>query len=166
LVLAVFPGERRIWMRLLAPDDAADLLQHAPEEQKPGLLGDLDETTRNEVSALLAYKEDATGGLMNPRFARLRPDMSVDEAISYLRMRRQGKHLAEIYYGYALDSGQCLLGIVALRDLFTADKDKTVRDIMRTKFVSASEEMDQEALAALFAQHHLLAIPCSMLMVT
>jgi magnesium transporter len=156
-VLALPLGERRIWMRLLAPDDAADLLQHAPEEERSGLLGELDETTRNGVSALLAYKEDAAGGLMNPRFARLRPDMTVDEAISYLR--RQGKHLEAIYYGYALDSEQRLLGIVALRDLFTADRDKTVRDIMRTKFVSASEEMDQEALAALFAQYHLLAIP-------
>jgi Mg/Co/Ni transporter MgtE len=43
--------------------------------------------TRREVNALLAYKEDAAGGLMNPRFARLRPDMAIDEAISYLAIR-------------------------------------------------------------------------------
>jgi magnesium transporter len=157
LVLAVPLGERRIWLRLLAPDDAADLIQHAPEGERASLVEMLDESTRNEVSALLAYKEDAAGGLMNPRFARLRPEMTVDEAISYLR--RQGEHVATIYYGYALDSEQSLLGIVALRDLFTADKNKTIREIMRTRFVSASEDMDQEALAALFAQHHLLAIP-------
>ena len=30
---------------------------------------------------------------------------------------------------------------------------------MRTRFVSATEEMDQEALARLFSEHHLLAIP-------
>ena len=30
---------------------------------------------------------------------------------------------------------------------------------MRTKFVSASDEMDQEAVARLFAEHHLMAIP-------
>ncbi len=29
LLLALPPGERRSWMRLLAPDDAADLLQEA-----------------------------------------------------------------------------------------------------------------------------------------
>ena len=49
------------------------------------MLALLDETTRNEVTALLAFKEDEAGGLMSPRFARLRPEMTVDEAISYLR---------------------------------------------------------------------------------
>jgi magnesium transporter len=94
---------------------------------------------------------------MNPRFARVRPDMSGDEAISYVR--RQSDQVRAIYYAYALDTEQHLLGIVALRDLFSADKSKTVREIMRTRFVFASEDMDQEALAKLFSQYHLLAIP-------
>jgi magnesium transporter len=58
-----------------------------------------------------------------------------------------------------LDSEQHLLGIVPLRRLMSAQKDQTVRDIMRTDFLSASEEMDQEALAKLFSQEHLLAVP-------
>src|SRR5438094_584484 len=33
------PGERRLWIRLLAPDDAADLIQAAPEDQRQNLLG-------------------------------------------------------------------------------------------------------------------------------
>jgi magnesium transporter len=150
-------GERRIWMRLLAPDDAADLIQLAPEEQRPHLLELLDDTTRREVTALLAYKEDQAGGLMSPRFARLRPDMTVDEAIGYLR--RQAAHLETMYYAYAVDSEQRLLGVVSFRDLFSADREKTVRDVMRTRFTAATEDMDQEVVARLFSEHHLLAIP-------
>ena len=30
LILEMPEGERRVWMRLLAPDDAADLIQQAP----------------------------------------------------------------------------------------------------------------------------------------
>ena|SRR5439155_25875160 len=85
LVLALPPGERRIWMRLLPPDDATDLIQETPEDQRSGLLALLDDSARREVVALLAYAEDEAGGLMSPRFARLRPHMTVDEAISYLR---------------------------------------------------------------------------------
>ena len=59
--------------------------------------------------------EDAAGGLMSPRFARLRPEMTADEAISYLR--RQTTHLETIYYAYALDENQHLLGVVTFRDL-------------------------------------------------
>jgi len=150
-------GERRIWLRLLPPDDAADLIQLAAEKQRPALLEQLDESTRREVNALLAYKEDAAGGLMSPRFARLRPDMTVDEAISYLR--RQAPQLETIYYAYALDDAQHLLGVVSFRDLFSADRGKTVREAMRTQFVAATEDMDQETVAKLVSQHHLLAIP-------
>src|SRR5579875_3904959 len=77
--------ERRIWLRLLPPDDAADVIQRAPEEQRAEWMAELDDVARREVKALLAYKEDAAGGLMNPRFARLRPNMTIDEAVSYLR---------------------------------------------------------------------------------
>src|SRR5947199_3321924 len=157
LILSLPPGERRIWMRLLPPDDATDLIQEAPEEERPGLLGLLDEYTVHEVIALLAYAEDDAGGLMSPRFARLRPDMTVDEAIAYLR--RQAEQVETIHYAYVLDSEQHLLGIVPLRRLMSAHKDRTVREVMRTDFVAASEEMDQEALAKLFSEEHLLALP-------
>src|SRR5512132_1298858 len=43
------PGERRSWMRLLAPDDAADVLQEAPDELRTELLNTLDTPTRLEV---------------------------------------------------------------------------------------------------------------------
>src|SRR6266849_2046629 len=150
-------GERRIWLRLLPPDDAADLIQLAAEEERLALLEQLDESTRREVNALLAYKEDAAGGLMSPRFARLRPDMTVDEAITYLR--RQAEQVETIHYAYVLDSEQRLLGIVPLRRLMSAHKDQTVREVMRTDYVAASEELDQEALAKLFSEEHLFAMP-------
>src|SRR6185503_12971631 len=85
LLLALPEGERRLWMRLLAPDDAADAIQAAPAEQRDYLLAQLDATARQEVRGLLAYAEDDAGGLMNPRFARVRPEMSIEEAITYLR---------------------------------------------------------------------------------
>jgi|RhiMethySRZTD1v2_1073278.scaffolds.fasta_scaffold120308_2 magnesium transporter len=157
LVLSLPSGERRIWMRLLPPDDATDVIQETPEEHRPALIGLLDDYTRREVHALLAYAEDEAGGLMSPRFARLRPDMTVDEAVAYLR--RQAEQVETIHYAYVLDSDQRLLGIVPLRRLMSAPRDQSVRSIMRTDFVSASEELDQEQLAKLFSQEHLFAIP-------
>jgi magnesium transporter len=157
LILSLPEGQRRIWIRLLPPDDATDLIQEAAEEERPALMSLLDDYTRREVVALLAYAEDDAGGLMSPRFARLRPDMTVDEAIAYLR--RQAQQVETIHYAYVLDSEQRLLGVVPLRRLMSAQKDQVVREVMRTDFISASEEMDQEALAKLFSEEHLLAIP-------
>ena len=82
-ILFGLPEEQRhVWLRILPPDDAADLIQEAGPEWRDKLLALLDEPTRREVFALLAYKDDEAGGLMNPRFARLRPDITADVAIS------------------------------------------------------------------------------------
>src|SRR5688500_8022871 len=70
LVLSLPESERRLWVRLLAPDDAADLIQESPPEERQSLLRYLDGVAQREVSALLAYAEDDAGGLMSTRFAR------------------------------------------------------------------------------------------------
>jgi magnesium transporter len=158
LLLSLPDEERRSWMRLLAPDDAADLLQAAPGPDRGALLGLLDEPTRKEVNALLAYQEDAAGGLMNPRYARLRPDMTADEAISYLRKQAR-ERFETIYYVYVLDEQQRLLGVVSFRELFSAAPEKHVREIMRTDVVTVHENQDQESVSRVFAKHALLAIP-------
>jgi Mg/Co/Ni transporter MgtE len=109
-------GLRRTWMRTLAPDDAADLLQEVTPEERVKLLALLDGPTRREVTALLAYEEDVAGGLMSPRFARLRPDLTVGEALQYLRRQTPGQ-VETIYYAFVLDSDQRLRGVISLREL-------------------------------------------------
>jgi len=158
LVASLPPGERRGWMRLLPPDDAADLLQESPPRIREDLLGLLDDATRKEVIALMAYAEDQAGGLMDPRFARVRPDMSVDEAISYLR-RQVREYVGTLRYVYVLDEQQRLLGVVPFREVFSAPSATRVRDVMRTDVISVTENMDQEAVSRLFQQHSLNAIP-------
>jgi magnesium transporter len=157
LVLALPEGERRLYIRLLAPDDAADLIQESPERDRPYLLELLDDMTRQDARALLAYREDVAGGLMNPRFARLRPNVSIDEAITYLR--QQLTYVETIYYAYALDEEQQLLGVVSLKDLVAADPTKTVEDVMNTKVFKVSEATDQKEIAHLLSLHGIEAIP-------
>jgi magnesium transporter len=158
LLTALPANERQLWMRQLPPDDAADLCQLASAELRESLLRLLDEPTRREVSALLAYSEDEAGGLMSPRYVRLRPDMSVDEAIKYLR--RAARERAEtIYYIYVLDADQRLLGVVSFRELFGAPPERTVRDVMRTNVTSVREDLDQEAVANVMAESDLMAVP-------
>jgi magnesium transporter len=150
--------ERRTWLRMMPPDDVADVLPEFPGGQRAELLSLLDDSTRREVNALLAYAEDEAGGLMNPRFARVRPEMTVDEAIRYVR--RQAKdHLETIYYVYVLDGEQRLLGVVSFRELLLAPGEKPVREVMHEDVITVPEELDQEAVARVIAQHDILAVP-------
>lgn len=158
LLLHWRPGHRRQWMRLLEPDDAADVVQAVTEEQRPMMLGLLDEHTRIEVLALMAYAEDEAGGLMSTRYARLRPQMTVDEALSYLR-RQAREHAETIYVAYVLDPEQRLLGVASFRELFSAPPHKTVAEVMETEPVTVSDELDQESVSRVFAEHDLSVIP-------
>ena len=152
-------GERRTLLRLVAPDDAADLLQEYDPEEREAWLQLLDDSSRREVQALLAYAEDAAGGLMSPRFVRLRPEMSVDEAIRYLRRQRR-ESVETFYYAYVLDASQRLLGVVSLRELVQALPEKTVREIMVKDPVTVPEQMDQEAVSRVFGENaSLMALP-------
>ena len=135
LLLALSPERRKLWLRQLPPDDVADVIQAAPEENRQELVGMLDQLTSAEVTALLAYAEDDAGGLMNPRYARIRPDMSVDEAISYLK-RQTRTQIEDVYYLYVLGADQALLGVISFRDLFAAERHTKVREIIHNRGMS------------------------------
>lgn len=158
LICGLPTSEARIWMRFLPPDDAADVLQAVSAREGHRLEGMLDPTALRETRALLAYAEDEAGGLMNPRFARLRPNVSVDVAIRYLRRQAQ-KGLATLDYAYVLSNDQRLLGVTSFGELLTAPAEKLIEQIMQPDTISVSEHTDQEAVARIFAAHHLTAVP-------
>lgn len=151
-------SEKRTWIRMLDPDDIVDLIQEMSKEIQPYVLNLLDNTTRIEVEALLAYEEDEAGGLMNSRFTRLRHDMTAESAIRYLRAQSKGK-TETIYYGYVCDHSQVLKGVVSLRQLFGSHPDSKIEDIMNKELITVSEETDQETIAKTFTNVNLMALP-------
>jgi magnesium transporter len=157
LVLALPTSGRRLFVRLLAPDDAADFIQVSPEHEREDLMNLMDDTTRKDVKALLDYRADVAGGLMNPRFARLRPEETIEEAITYLR--QQLSNVETIYYAYVLEEDQRLVGVVSLKDLVRADRNKKVADVMTTKLIKVTDVADQKQIARLLSIHGVEAIP-------
>ncbi|MCR4784304.1 MAG: magnesium transporter [bacterium] len=149
--------ERRSWLRYLDLDDIADILSELPEGEADKWLELLDARSRDKVSALLAYAEDDAGGLMDPRFARVRSTMTVEAAINYLHIQAQEKIPLE--HVYVLDSEQKLLGEVGIDTLLAANSDELVIELADQDVVTCPEDMDQEEVGALFARYSLTAMP-------
>jgi magnesium transporter len=158
LLLGMDQHDQRLWMRLLDPDDAADVIQEVPAGERNGLINLLDHTFKNHLNALLAYAEDVAGGLMSPRYVRVRPDMRVAEAVRYVH-KQALDNVETMYYVYVLGHEQELLGMLSFRELFTSAPGELISNIMNTDLITSKENMDQEELGRLFAQHDLLAIP-------
>jgi len=160
IILTLPIKERRLWLRALDPDDAADVIQETKEDEQQPLLNMLDQSSRNEVIALLTYAQDVAGGLMNPRYIQVKPELRVDEAISYIRRRaREQEQVETIHYIYVLDREQHLLGIVSMRELFQAAAQQKVKDVMHTQIITVAENLDQEEISVLFSKYALLALP-------
>jgi magnesium transporter len=160
ILMEIPKGERRSWIRLLAPDDAADLVQSVPEDERPEIINLIDYKTKAEVLALMAYAEDKAGGLMNSRFVRLRPLMTVEEAIRYMRAQTL-EEVETIYTAYVLDNSQKLLGVVSLRLLFSSPPTKTVEEIMLkdNQVMTVTDDLDQEKIARVFSNTDLTVLP-------
>jgi magnesium transporter len=103
------------------------------------------------------YPEDEAGALMHAGYVKISPEMTVDEAIG--EIRQQAGQVEMIFYAYVLDESQHLMGIVSFRELLSAERSRTIRQLIRKEYVFVLEDADQETVAQLLAKRHLLAVP-------
>ena len=158
LIEGLTSQEQRVWLRLLPGDEAADLLQSVDEELRPALLGLLDYSMRAEVEALMIYREDVAGGKMNPRYARVSPEMTAQQALAYLRFQA-AEQIPLISYVYVVTPDDRLVGIISFRELILARSSQLISAIMNSDVVSVPEHLDQEGLAQVLRRNNLLAVP-------
>lgn len=156
LLLAAMPiRQKKKFLRILPPDDTVDLMQFIDDQ---GVLSLIDESKRAEIKSLLSYKEDVAGGFMTPRFLRVAPELTVDEALKVVKQQSRSK--AEmVYYCYVLDADNKLLGVISLRQLIIADANSLVKDAMRPGIVSVPEFASMEDVSRVFYDTDLLSIP-------
>ena len=136
-------------------DIAADALRLLPPSEAARTLAQM--TTAPEVTPLLIHPDESAGGLMTRGYVALHKDMTVSEAMTYLRARQP---LAEeAYYLYVLDAGNHLQGVVNLRQLIVSDPQTKLEDVMTREVISVKPDTDQEEAANLLQHYRLRAIP-------
>ncbi|MGD9676438.1 MAG: CBS domain-containing protein, partial [Candidatus Bipolaricaulia bacterium] len=141
----------------MSPDDAVDLLDELPDEVQQELLSRLSREDAQVLTSLLAYPADTAGGLMSPEVVPLSLAMTAQEAIDFLR---QSQERAEtVYYAYAVDDAQRLLGVLSLRDIALAPPNRSLRDLVVRDAVSVPVDADVEAVARLFDKYDYFALP-------
>ena len=138
-------------------DDAADLLEEMPANVVKRVLKVTDPADRRIINQLLQYPEDSAGSVLTTEFVDLKADMTVDEALLYIR--RYGPDKETIYTCYVTDRDRHLKGVLGVKDLLVGREDCTVGQLMETNVISVVTTEDQEAVAALFAKYDLIALP-------
>ncbi len=138
-------------------DERTDLFKRFDQNQRDILLPALAHAEREDIRRLSAYVEGTAGALMTSDYATLKKDMTVLQAMTYLR--DEAPDAETIYQAYVIDEQRRLLGAVSLRDLILADLNKSIKDLMTSDVVSAHATDDQEDIAKKIARYDLLALP-------
>ena len=112
----------------LALDDLADLLADLPDGITERIIGSLDEDDRLRLRSVLTFPPDSAGGLMLPETVSVRPGMTVEEVLRYLRSHPELPE--DLYCVYVVDRRQRYQGVLALRDLLGGATEAAVGRLM------------------------------------
>ena len=111
-----------------------------------------------KITEILGYPEDSAGGIMNPDFVAVLETLTVQEAVDSLRQNAIATSDA-LFYIYVVDTESRLRGVLRARDLLLCPVGTSIREVMIRQVRCVSVNADQEDIAALFREHHFLAIP-------
>ena len=141
----------------MSPDDRTRLFDELPARVVRRLIEQLTPNEREATSLLLGYEADTAGHIMTPEYIALTETLTVEETLE--RIRSLAKVTEIIYYLYVTDVEQRLSGIVSLRDLVTAQPQRTLNEIMARDVVYVNTDTDQEDVAKLIGRYDFLAVP-------
>ena len=144
-------------LETLAPDDAADILADLPPETAERLLNLMPVAESRPIRELLRYSPETAGGIMTNEVLSLSEDMTVEEALVYLR--QHSEHMEMVYYLYIVDATQHLAGVVSLRELVVAEPATHLKELMNPDVIKVTTSADQEQVAQLIAKYDLLGVP-------
>lgn len=114
-------------------DDLADLLADLPEAITRQVLQSLDVQERERLQQVLAYDEDTAGGLMNLDIVTVRPDVTLEVVMRYLRARGEMSDGTDTLF--VVNRGGEYVGSLFLSRLLTGDPDGLVSSVMSTELL-------------------------------
>jgi len=143
----------------MGPDEAADLLADLPDGTSKALLGLMEKEEALDLQTLLKFPEDTAGGIMTTEFAHVPDNITVQEAIGYLRQSKDAREDEVMYYVHIIDNQGRLKGIVTLRDLVMADPQSKLQQWEEPDIIYVEPLTPQEDVAYMIAKYDLLSIP-------
>lgn len=138
-------------------DDLADILDDLPDDVVTEVLRAMDRQDRERLAQVMSYPEDSAGGLMNPDVVTVRPDVSLDVVLRYLRLRGE---LPEVFDQlFVVDRVGKYLGQLKLSDVLTKEPTSQVSELVDTSTEAIPVDMPASQVAIEFEHDDLVSAP-------
>lgn len=138
-------------------DDKVDLLQELPESVIEQVLLSMDSQDRQRVEDVLSYDEDSAGGLMNTDVVTVRPDITVDVVLRYIRRYRELPPMTDNLW--VVNRRDEFIGQVPIATILISEPSTTVREIMDTEVEPLTVETHEDEVAQRFERLDLVSAP-------
>ncbi len=158
LLESLEPEQAGRLLAAMSPDDAADVLDELEEDHRDELLNSLNTDDAEEIRTLMAYDPDTAGGVMNTEVFILEQSLTVDQAITKMRLGIEDKEIP--YYAYIVDDETRLVGVLSLRDLLLARPGTLLADrIAGQDVISMGVAVGREEIAREMTHYNFMALP-------
>lgn len=137
-------------------DDTVDIVEEMPANVVSRILKNSSMGARKAINEILRYPSDSAGSIMTIEYVSLHKDMTVADAFE--KIREVGINKETIYTSYVTENRR-LIGVVTVKDLFMAEEDEKIEDIMDTNVISVDTMEDKEVVAKMFGKYDFLALP-------
>jgi len=138
-------------------DDIVDILQQLPDRVIPEVLKAMSVQDRHRVESVLTYNEDTAGGLMDTEVITVRPDITVDVVLRYLRRFEEIPDTTDDLF--VVSRKDAFLGNLSLGKLLTSSPTTTVREVMNTEVQAIHVNLTDSDVAQLFQRYDLVSAP-------
>lgn len=157
LIRDTSPDELVQAMEGLDIDDLADIIDDLPEDVVTEVLHAMDRQDRERLAHVMSYPEDSAGGLMDPNVVTVRPDVTLDVVLRYLRLRGD---LPQVFDQlFVVDREGKYLGQLKLADVLTSDPANLVSDMTDTSMNAIPVEMPASQVGIEFEHGDLISAP-------
>ena len=140
----------------MAPDDATDLLQALPKQDRDRLLALMGAGTALNLRELMVHPRESAGGMMTTQYLSVRENETVAEAIEHIR---RGEPIEHAQQAFVTDRKGRLKGTIGLRKLLVSRSNELIGDICERHIDAVNPEIDRELLAREFEKYDYLELP-------
>ena len=157
LIMDMDPQELIAATEGLEPDDLADILSDLPDVVISEVLQSMDEQNRHRFEAVLSYPDNTAGGLMNTDTITIRPDVTIDVVLRYLRLRGSVPQMTDNLF--VVDREDRYLGQLPVTTLLTQQPATSVAEVMSRQTESIPASMQVGEVASMFEHRDLISAP-------
>ena len=141
----------------MALDDLADLVADLPETLMQEVIKSMGHQDRERLEKVLAYDEDSAGGLMNTDILTVRPDVTVEVTLRYLRNQKAIPRDTDSIF--VVNRKNEYRGTLLLSRILTEDPQTQVSKIMSKKIFPIAVDAPSENVVWEFENRDLVSAP-------